>query len=223
GELTGSVVMGVNGGVGPYTYSWSPNIGNCPRVNNIAAGSYTLNVTDRNGCIQQSAIAITEPTALRAGIKTKVCQGPIDGIVDVKVVGGTAPYTYSWAPGGGTSAYMAGLSTGTYTITVTDSHNCFDTLTVTFDCVSTGDNQLTNSSDINVYPNPSNGQFNVAGVTEGMNIEVYDYAGKLISNTFAGNETMKLDMSTQPNGLYLVRILSKEQALVSQKKLVKAN
>jgi hypothetical protein len=118
---------------------------------------------------------------------------------------------------------MAGLSTGTYTITVTDSHNCFDTLTVTFDCVSTGDNQLSNTQDINVYPNPSTGQFNVTGVSEGMNIEIYDYAGRMVNTMKADNETMKLDMSNQPNGLYLVRILSKDQALVSQKKLVKTN
>ncbi len=223
GELTASVTTIAKGGVYPYTYSWSSNLGNGPSINNIAAGSYTLNVTDNNGCQTQSAITITEPNALHVGLKTKACQGPLDGVAEVKAIGGTPPYTYNWAPGGGTSALMEGLSTGTYTVTVTDNHTCFDTLSVTFDCVSTGDNQLTENTQITMYPNPSNGQFNIDGVNQGMNVEIYDYAGRIITNMVADKETMKVDMSNQPNGLYLVRILSKEQVLVSQKKLVKAN
>ncbi|WP_312344449.1 T9SS type A sorting domain-containing protein, partial [Chryseobacterium binzhouense] len=49
----------------------------------------------------------------------------------ITVSGGTAPYTYSWSPTGGTAATATGLSAGTYTVTVTDANSCTTTRTVT--------------------------------------------------------------------------------------------
>jgi hypothetical protein len=83
-------------------------------------------------------------------------------------------------------------------------------------CCATIDN-------INLYPNPNNGQFTLTGLTQGMMIEVYDYTGRKISTASASEISMQLNISTQPNGIYLIRIIDKSGTLVDQKKVVKTN
>lgn len=58
------------------------------------------------------------------------CFGSSNGSATVTVTTGTAPYTYSWAPSGGTNAVESGLSAGTYTCTVTDANGCTNATTV---------------------------------------------------------------------------------------------
>ncbi|MDM1405983.1 hypothetical protein HX039_18070, partial [Myroides marinus] len=66
--------------------------------------------------------------------KTDVnCYGESNGSAIVSVSGGTAPYTYSWAPSGGTAATATGLAPGNYTVTVTDANACTTTASVTID------------------------------------------------------------------------------------------
>ncbi|MBL0102851.1 MAG: hypothetical protein IPP51_03300 [Bacteroidetes bacterium] len=44
--------------------------------------------------------------------------------------GGTAAYTYSWTPSGGTNAGASSLAAGSYTVTSTDANGCTTTATV---------------------------------------------------------------------------------------------
>ncbi|MEA1851454.1 SprB repeat-containing protein, partial [Chryseobacterium sp. MHB01] len=92
----------------------------------------TVTVTDANACTLTRTFTITQPTALSATTsQTNIaCNGGSTGVATVNVSGGTAPYTYSWSPSGGTAATATGLSAGTYTVTVTDANAC--TLTRTF-------------------------------------------------------------------------------------------
>ncbi|WP_205529744.1 T9SS type A sorting domain-containing protein, partial [Pedobacter chitinilyticus] len=100
----------------------------------LTAGTYTVTVTDFNGCQTTRAFTINQPAAaLGATIsKTDVsCNGGGNGTATVAVTGGTTSYTYSWAPSGGNNATATGLSAGTYTVTVTDANACQITRTVT--------------------------------------------------------------------------------------------
>jgi hypothetical protein len=78
-----------------------------------------------------------------------------------------------------------------------------------------------NNTDITVYPNPSTGQFTIAGVEAGMIVEIYDYTGRRISTISASNNKLQLNIADQSNGIYLIRILSRDGNFVSEKKLVK--
>jgi hypothetical protein len=64
----------------------------------------------------------TYPALQASTVQTNVsCSGGSNGTATVVASGGSAPYTYSWAPSGGTSATATGLSAGSYTCTITDA------------------------------------------------------------------------------------------------------
>ena len=131
---TGSATIGAVGGSGIYTYSWSPAGGSSATASNLSAGSYTVTVTDANGCVQMTTAIIKQPLAALSCITTATnisCNGTNDGIANVNVSGGTPNYNYSWNPGGQSNATVNGLSAGIYTVTVTDSAGCIATSSVT--------------------------------------------------------------------------------------------
>jgi gliding motility-associated-like protein len=121
----------VTGGTSPYTYNWS-NGQTTQSSSSLGAGSYTVNVTDANGCTGSATVAITQSASLTLNVApTHIsCNGISNGSASVSVSTGTPPYTYNWS-NGGTTATVNNLSAGTYTITVTDAINCQGTTTVT--------------------------------------------------------------------------------------------
>jgi len=133
GSSTGSATVGVKGGTSPYTYLWSPSGGTNATANNLAAGSYTVTVTDHNSCTATATVSITQPSsALTVTIGSEAnasCNGE-DGSATVTANGGTSPYTYSWSSGAGTTSSVS-LTAGSYTVTVTDHNSCTATATVT--------------------------------------------------------------------------------------------
>ncbi len=98
----------------------------------LEQGTYTIQVTDGNGCTESIDITINEPTALALStVQTNVsCEGGSDGVARVMVSGATAPYTYAWNATE-TKDSLTGLSIGDYTVTVTDAKGCIDSITVT--------------------------------------------------------------------------------------------
>ena len=132
GNSTGAVNLTVTGGTAPYTYLWSNN-GTVEDPTGMAAGVYTVTVTDANGCTAQTNVTITQPQAPLALSTTQVnvlCFGNSTGSVNLTVTGGTAPYTYAWS-NNTTQEDPTGLAAGTYTVTVTDANGCTATTTVT--------------------------------------------------------------------------------------------
>jgi hypothetical protein len=133
GAATGSATVSATGGTGAYTYAWAPSGGTAATATALAAGTYTCTITDANGCILTKTVTITQtPLLIVNGSSNNIsCNGTANGVASVSVTGGTAPYTYSWAPSGGTGAVATGLSGGTYTCTVTDANGCIKTRTFT--------------------------------------------------------------------------------------------
>jgi subtilisin-like proprotein convertase family protein len=125
GQSNGSTSVTVSGGTSGYSYLWS-NGRTTTNNTGLAAGTYTVTVTDANGCSSNRSITITQPSALSttAGTTTNVaCFGGTTGSTSVTVSGGTATYTYLWS-NSRTTANITGLSAGTYTVTVTDANGC---------------------------------------------------------------------------------------------------
>lgn len=119
-------------GATPYTYAWSDGAATEDRTG-LAAGTYTVTVTDANGCTTSTSATITTPSvilSLSATTTNVNCNGGTTGAIDLTATGGTAPYTYNWG-GGITTQDRTGLAIGTYTVTVTDANNCTATLSKT--------------------------------------------------------------------------------------------
>ncbi len=128
---TGTATVNASGGTPAYTYLWTPSAQNTATATGLCAGSYTVTVTDANGCTITASYTLTQPTALSATTTaTQSTCGQANGTATVTVSGGTPAYTYSWAPSGGNAATATGLLSGTYTVTITDANGCTLTATI---------------------------------------------------------------------------------------------
>lgn len=121
-----SITPTVSGGTSSYTYSWSPSGLTTPNLNSLPIGNYTLFVTDANLCLASSSMSITQPSSLTLQVNSvnATCNYLNNGSATVTATGGTGPYSYLWQPGGQTTATVTGLSSGVYTVMVTDSKAC---------------------------------------------------------------------------------------------------
>src|SRR6185312_14343903 len=128
GSATGSRA----GGTSPYTYSWTPSAQTTATATGLRAGTYSIIVTDFNGCTASASVVITQPTVVNGTVSATypACNGGA-GTATIVASGGTPAYKYSWKPSGQTTATATGLIAGTYTVTVTDSHGCTGTASIT--------------------------------------------------------------------------------------------
>jgi hypothetical protein len=131
GDNTGAVASTVEGGLAPYTYLWS-NGSTSGNLSGVAAGTYSVVVTDSKGTTAESSIVISEPDQLIASSTGNniSCFGNSDGTASVTILGGTAPYVISWS-NGGSSETISGLAPGIYVASVTDANGCSASASVT--------------------------------------------------------------------------------------------
>lgn len=136
GGTNGSANATINGGVGPYTYTWnSTPVQNTQTASNLPFGVYTCTISDANGCQINIAANITQPTSLTLVVSSQLnpsCFGGSNGSIGVTAGGGTGLYLYSLNNGPNQiSPTFTNLTAGTYTIRVTDANNCNTTTTMT--------------------------------------------------------------------------------------------
>ncbi len=121
-DSSGSINLTITGGTQPYSYYWS-NGETSEDLSNLAAGNYTVTVTDSAGCKITLRISIFKKTFLVSSqVEQPKCYGDT-GSISLFPSGGIEPYQYTWASGQTTSS-LTNLSAGTYTVTVTDSTGC---------------------------------------------------------------------------------------------------
>lgn len=125
GFSNGEIQVIATGGTAPYQYQLDA----LPQVpsdlfTGLNAGTYTVTVEDANGCTSTLPVTITEPSALSVSLSqtAETCAGN-DGSATAIVNGGTSPYNYEWNTGAVTSS-LTGITSGTYTVTVTDDRGC---------------------------------------------------------------------------------------------------
>ncbi len=130
GGNNGSATASVSGGTPAYTYIWLPGGAVTSSINGLSAGTYTVTVTDDNGCTKASVVNITEPTAMTVNptVADATC-GNSNGTASVTVSGGVNPYSYHWSTGA-TTASISGIPAGNYGITVSDANSCSTISTV---------------------------------------------------------------------------------------------
>ncbi|MEN8156022.1 MAG: gliding motility-associated C-terminal domain-containing protein [Bacteroidota bacterium] len=136
GNGNGSVDLTPAGGTAPYTFAWSGPGGftaTTEDITGLEAGSYSVTVTDDNGCptLFTDIATIAEPAdvTLTSSKSDITCAGNADGSIDVTVTGGVPSYTFAWSGPGGytaTTEDIANLEAGTYDLAITDGNGCVD-------------------------------------------------------------------------------------------------
>ncbi|MCC6372031.1 MAG: gliding motility-associated C-terminal domain-containing protein [Bacteroidia bacterium] len=126
----GSATVTASGGTSPYTYTWSSGPTSSVEPT-LLAGTYTVKVTDNNGCNLTKSVTVTQPSALvtNTAITSPLCNGG-NGSATVTATGGTGAYSYTWSSGPTTSVEPT-LLAGTYTVRATDASGCNSTKSVT--------------------------------------------------------------------------------------------
>ena len=125
GNNAGAILVTTTGGVAPITYSWS-NGSTSEDVSSLVADNYTLTATDVNGCVFNHTETVLNTSGTlqinNAIVVNETCNNG-NGAVDVFVSGGVLPYTYLWS-NGETTQDIVGLSSGNYSIDITDANGC---------------------------------------------------------------------------------------------------
>lgn len=126
GRSDGTISASVNGGTAPYSYDWSTNSSNST-IGNLAEGTYTVTITDINGCEDTNSFQINEPNELTLSVTADdtVCINVPKQLVAV-AQGGTGAYTYTWSNNLGNSPNQSVTpqQNTTYSVSVTDANNC---------------------------------------------------------------------------------------------------
>ncbi|MCE9540798.1 MAG: gliding motility-associated C-terminal domain-containing protein, partial [Bacteroidetes bacterium] len=126
-QANGQATVTATGGAGGFLYQWSPSGGTNATATAMLARTYSVTVTDGNGCISTDSITVNDnagPEAIVSSTTDISCNAGTNGTATVIVTGGTGPFTYSWMPSGNTDSIATGLLPGTYTVTVTDANLC---------------------------------------------------------------------------------------------------
>ncbi|MGW8123323.1 PKD domain-containing protein [Roseivirga echinicomitans] len=204
GQGDGNISINISGGVAPYAYSWS-NGAITKDLANISGGTYTLTVTDKNGCTTVETVIIDEPLAALAasGTTTDVsCFGASDGAVNLSVTGGTAPYTYAWN-NGRTTEDVSSLTAGNYQVVVTDARGC--AISVPFTIGSPTVLQA-NAAIVNITCN---------GAADGA-IDLSVSGGTAPYTFLWANGAVSEDLSAQAPGNYSVQITDAKGCAISR-------
>ena len=229
GLSDGSIEVLTTSGTAPFQYSIDGGITtqSTNTFSGLAAGPFTISITDANGCSGELNGTISNPLVLSGASSVTDEVAGNDGAINLTVSGGTPTYTYYWTGPGGfssSSQNINGLVGGLYSVTITDLNGCTTTLT---DILVNSFVGLEETIDIqfNVFPNPTNGLFNVALNSEfekEITLSVYDLCGRLIYKSYEkGNKLFEVDIIDKANGSYILKIEIGNKQI--QKRIIKNN
>ncbi len=142
GQNTGTIVANITSGNPPFVCAWSPIITTTTNIaNGCAAGTYSLIVTDLNGCTTNSVVTVTQPSQLALSLgsnTTTICDGTSATLTNT-LTGGTPAYSYTWNPGalsGPGPKVVTPSATTQYTVIGKDLNGCLITNTITINVLA---------------------------------------------------------------------------------------
>ncbi|MFH1319184.1 MAG: PKD domain-containing protein [Bacteroidota bacterium] len=156
GIADGSATVSGTGGMWPYTYLWDdPANQTTETATGIAAGGYSVIVTDANNCTETANATVNDAGGANVMISDSTdvsCYGGNDGSATLTASGGTPPYSYLWDDTMSQITITAtGLSAGTYNVLVTDLNGCSSSENVTINEPAALNAAITSSNDNSCY------------------------------------------------------------------------
>jgi len=217
GDETGAIVVNVTGGSGMgYAYNINgAGFGPGNEASGLAAGSYPVEVQDDNACSNSTTVTVGSPDAIEVVVDANdgASGADADGVIDISVTGGTAPFSYSWEGPGFTSTDedASSVAAGDYTVTVTDANGCEFTSTTIV--VVSGLDEVLNLVEVTLFPNPTRGNVEVqfSGLAgESVTAVMVDGLGREVSRDDLGNlngtHMERMDLTGFESGVYFLRI-----------------
>jgi uncharacterized protein (DUF2141 family) len=230
------------GGNSSYTFVWS-NGATTSSIDNLCAGTYSVTVTDANGCDVSSSVTVNEPAPLDFTVSnTTDITNNLLGTATLVASGGTTPYTYDIAnvvnPAmySNQNGFFTGLTQGLYTAQVTDANGC------TIDCAKTFKIKDRNNGQFNNYQNQGQSTFNLLSVNpnpmtnfaqityqmesqKSISLTIIDASGKVLLSKvgLSPTGTSEINVENFVNGSYFViargdkgQVISTERFIVSK-------
>ncbi len=190
-NLTGSINLSPSGGTAGYSYSW--NSGQISQdINGVAAGNYTVTVSDLNGCTSVQSYSVAQPPQLLATtvFSNVNCHGDSTATASVSAVGGILPYTYNWSNGASAPAVTA-LAAGSYVVTVTDFNGCQNTQSITVSQPAQAVDLAVATGNVMCYGDAS-GYVHIApnGGTAPYSTQWYNPAGQILNQSSSNMDSI---------------------------------
>ncbi|NBT43032.1 MAG: hypothetical protein EBT20_21710, partial [Alphaproteobacteria bacterium] len=183
--------------IGPITYDIGSGAQATGSFTGLAAGGYTVTITDANGCTDDVPVTIAEPTPVVGALDAATdadCNAAATGAATVSASGGTSPYSFDIGSGPQATGDFTGLAAGSYTVNILDANNCPTSVPVVIaepDVLVIGQDAVTDATC-----GDANGAFTVSA-TGGTTPYTFDIgSGPQASGTF----------STLPAGSYNVTV-----------------
>jgi hypothetical protein len=206
-----------------YNYNWTNGVNNLAFPSIIitpsVSTSFTVTATDNNNCSLSSAVSVTvnsNPIVSAVTSKSVICKGES---VTLSVVGAT---TYTWNIGNIASLItVSPTTTTTYSVSGTDAKGCTNSASIVQavePCLAL-EKQNASALRIKIFPNPNNGLFSL--VSESFSatqfVEIYSLLGALVKRFEPNSETTIIDLSNEPSGIYLIRLVENKTILFTSK------
>jgi|TARA_R110000737_G_C14624685_1_gene494464 gliding motility-associated-like protein len=185
GAGSGSVTAIPGAGTAPYTFNWATLGATTATVNNVSAGTYTVNITDANGCPATSTVAVTNIPSTTSSSNTLVsCPGGSDGTATAEMLPLGVSTTYLWDdPAAQTTQTAVGLQAGTYNCTITSSNGCVEIVEVIVTEIPGMIGTTVNQQDVTCYT--GNDGIIQLSVTQGTGPYSYSWSGSATTDSIA--------------------------------------
>ncbi|MBL7811159.1 MAG: T9SS type A sorting domain-containing protein [Bacteroidetes bacterium] len=218
GGNNGVIDLTIAGGVRPYQFAWS-NGATTEDNFNLKAGSYSVTVTDANGCKGTENYTLTQPAnpIVVNGVVTNTSGST--GAIDLTVTGGVTPYQFSWSNGDITED-LSNLTPGVYTVIITDANKCVTSTQFTVsNSTGVADIAALNST-LKLYPNPANDKavVEVAGYAI-RRIQVMNTTGRVVYTATPDRAVAELNTTLFAEGTYFVQV-EVEGSVITRKLVV---
>jgi PKD repeat protein len=185
-------------------------------LDNIRFYNRKLSNTEFNQLYTLDPICQPQPVASFSVSTNNFC---INQTIALTSTSTNSPTTYAWTMAGGSPSVSAIASpvvsysaAGVYTISLVAS-NAFGSSAPATQTVNVstciGVHELASNASMNAYPNPFTNEFSISGLESNSEIKVYNALGSLILSKTTNVDTEKVNLSLQPQGIYIVRVFSK--------------
>ncbi|WP_165823813.1 hypothetical protein [Pseudochryseolinea flava] len=190
-----------SGGTGAHTYTWNTSATGA-LLTGVGAGSYSVNVTDLNGCVATANYTLNNPSPVVASIASVSdfsgygvsCNGSTNGVIVAEGSGGTGEYSFNWSNGKNT-ALNNNLPAGNYTVTVRDENGCSHAVQQTLTAPSAVTITVVDKKNINCF----NGSDGYIKLLAGGGVGSFQYSKD--GSTWQSNDTF----TSLPQGNYTLR------------------